>query len=469
MHSQRDDDCPFVSNPSLCMELTRLITPNRLWAAHTALVLMVAAWVGVGAASHSFGTLGLLLCCFAILSQALVPRFPVMALGTFVVAAGVLPRYGEDNLAMLELGLLNWLALLGLSGWGVWLARSGVKPPFSHPLLVAMLIFIVWGGLSLGQAAPELLADKFSVTHHPQQYLQAGVLMLIASTLLADRAMACTLALLMCTVPIIRGLLQTNAGIYLDADVALLAVMGLPFALLGVMSSLLPTWQRAGLALVAAELLRIVLVAQNRGAALGLALALCALWLSSRNRLRWLLAASPLVFAAALLVPQSYVDRFSVLWDPTAAHSTASLDRSTIESRLQLWRAGVQIVKDNPWLGVGPGNYPKALATYLPGSEGNVAHNSVLSVAAEFGLVGATTFVVLFVGGLLLLHRLALSEPNAWPRNMACMVQASLAGWVGVGLVLTRPNMQLAYLLLGWAVALSVQSRVVKPSGGAKT
>jgi O-Antigen ligase len=445
------------------MEPTRLITPNSLWAAHTAIVAIVATWLGFGAARLGFGVLGVFLCCAAILSQALVPRFPVVALSTFVIAAGVLPRYGEDNMAMLTLGLLNWLAALGFIGWIAWLTHSRMRPPLSHFLLIAMLLFIAWGGLSLALAAPEYLEGTFSFKHHPQQYLQAAALMLIASTLLSDRPSARQLALLMCAIPIVRAALQTNEGVYLDADVAALAVIALPFALLGA-GMPIRTWQKISLAMIAAELLRIVLVAQNRGAALGLALVIVTLWLSSRQKVRWLLAATPLMLIAALLIPPSYVDRFSVLWDSTASHPTASLDRATVEHRMKLWEAGIRIVRENPWFGVGAGNYPKALATYLPDSEGYATHNSLLSVAAESGLVGAVIFVILFAGAIALLRRVICTELPGQTRDMARMVQASLAGWVGVGLVISRQDMQLAYLLLGWAVALSVKRLPVEKS-----
>jgi O-antigen ligase len=439
------------------MSLNRLIDARGVWMAHAVLVLSVSLWVGFRAAALGFGVVGVLLCCASIVALALAPRHPVLALGSFVVAAGVLPRYGVVNLAVLSLGLLNWLALLGLSGWAVWLVRSRARPPMSHGLSIGMLLFVAWGGLSMALAAPDLQIQSYSITHHPEAYLQAAVLMFIASTLLAERTPAVQVALLMCAVPVVRGVLQTKDGIYLDGDVALIALMGLPFALLGAASRWLPWWQRAGLAIVAAQLLRIVLMAQNRGAALGLAFALMALWLGSRHKLRWLAAALPLGLVVAALIPQGYVDRFSVLWNPAAGHATASLDRATIDSRLQLWRAGAQIVQDHPWFGVGPGNFPKALAVYLPASEGNVAHNSVLSVAAETGFAGAAFFVFLFAGGLVGLQRLILSEPPGWQLDMARAVQASLAGWVGAGLVLTRQNMPLAYLLLGWTVALLVR------------
>lgn len=75
----------------------------------------------------------------------------------------------------------------------------------------------------------------------------------------------------------------------------------------------------------------------------------------------------------------------------------AMLDRASIESvqtlgfRTQIWRDSVKLSMENPWLGVGPGNF------YAPIAGQSNAHNLILHVGAEIGLFGALSLLV-FMG-----------------------------------------------------------------------
>lgn len=64
--------------------------------------------------------------------------------------------------------------------------------------------------------------------------------------------------------------------------------------------------------------------------------------------------------------------------------------------RLYMWRWAIEIVKENPFFGVGTGGYKKAIL--LAGAEKGVdhPHNNVLYVAASFGIVGLLAFCWLF-------------------------------------------------------------------------
>jgi O-Antigen ligase len=421
--------------------------------AHAVATALLALWLVWQAHQAGVGVVALLVCGATLGVQALAPRWPVMALAGFVVAAHALPRYGADNKSLLGLSWLNLLAWLALTGWLVWWARSRQRLVFD-PLLGVMGLLLAWGALSMAWQPAAWAGGGHSVTHHPAQYLQAAVLMLVASTSLSQRGATVGLTALLCGLPVLRALLQTDGGTYLDGDIAAIAVIALPLALLSAVGGG-PWWQRALWMLLAANMLRIVVVAQNRGAAIGLACMLLVLWWNARWRWRWLMAAVPLAGVLALAVPASYVDRFQALWDETARHATATLDRNSAAQRLELWRAGAQIVADHPWLGVGPGNYPKALASYMPSAEGMPTHNNLLNVAAETGLPGALLYVLLFGGALVRLQGLIRRDPGSWRRDAARAVQAAIVAYLGIGLLLSRQDMQLAYLLVGWAAALA--------------
>ncbi len=85
---------------------------------------------------------------------------------------------------------------------------------------------------------------------------------------------------------------------------------------------------------------------------------------------------------------------------------------SSLEWRWQILVWTWQMIRDHPWLGVGPGAFPVALLTYqsLPYAGGVNPHNVYVELAAEFGLPAAGLLVLGFFGllarvGALMLHR----------------------------------------------------------------
>jgi len=69
--------------------------------------------------------------------------------------------------------------------------------------------------------------------------------------------------------------------------------------------------------------------------------------------------------------------------------------QNSITQRLNYWRAAIAIIKDHPFLGVGPGNFQEVFLKYKVGLSTNTryAHNIFLHAWAETGAVG---FIALF-------------------------------------------------------------------------
>jgi putative inorganic carbon (HCO3(-)) transporter len=81
---------------------------------------------------------------------------------------------------------------------------------------------------------------------------------------------------------------------------------------------------------------------------------------------------------------------------------------ATVE-RMAHWQVAVEMFLDHPIFGVGPGQYPAhyaeyAIQPYWLDSLGH-AHNMYLNVAAELGIVGFATYLVMVGGWLLLIGR----------------------------------------------------------------
>jgi|CXWL01.1.fsa_nt_gi O-antigen ligase len=104
-------------------------------------------------------------------------------------------------------------------------------------------------------------------------------------------------------------------------------------------------------------------------------------------------------------------------------------------SRLYWWASGLSMFCDHPWLGVGIGNFPSAYPAYKIGAVQNTlyAHNSVVSLLSETGIVG-TASVAAFL--FLFSRRLRTEKKSVserWPYLLGLMIFA-LFGAVGLSL-----------------------------------
>jgi len=123
----------------------------------------------------------------------------------------------------------------------------------------------------------------------------------------------------------------------------------------------------------------------SRGALLlGLPAALLVMGWCAGGRYRWAVLAIVLVGALAL-IPLLRVPRFASLFD---------WQRGSTFFRLELWRSSLNLIREHPWFGVGPGNFLEAYRTryVLPSAwqEFNLEHphNVYLDHWTRLGLLG---------------------------------------------------------------------------------
>ena len=101
-----------------------------------------------------------------------------------------------------------------------------------------------------------------------------------------------------------------------------------------------------------------------------------------------------LVLAACL--PDSLQQRLASIWDPAHPSNAA---------RLEIWKTGVQMVKANPWVGVGPQRVSKVFFDYHPDEGARQRggffwihmHNNLLQFAAERGVPCALAWLWLIL------------------------------------------------------------------------
>ncbi len=151
----------------------------------------------------------------------------------------------------------------------------------------------------------------------------------------------------------------------------------------------------------------------------------------------WRAALAVLVVAGALLLvarPQvGVIDRLGMVEREVSEFSQGRVGFTSIGTRFALWQASVTLIEERPVFGTGAHRFREALATLK--EQGRFpadaklydhAHNTVLSIAVEFGMIGVAMFVGCLVVFLRRLARLPLR-----PRALAF----SLAGcWAVFGL-----------------------------------
>lgn len=381
------------------------------------------------------------------------PFRPEWGLAAYAMTLYGTPRYSSLFEALVRSHLLHWEALFAVSGGILWLARSGQRPRLtSAPLLVGVTLF-GWAGLSAGIAALESVRPIEAVRHSTLFFIHALVLMLLAAQVMKTAAAARTFTLLLCLGLGLRIWWQGVAGLELEGDIGPLVLMLLP---LTVALARTDEARSVRLWMIVAAIVGLVTVALTYNRASVVAFAAVWLLMCWQNRRHaWLLAANAIAMGAAAVWVSTtpYWSRIQGAWSDLQGTAPGS-----VTERLHLWKAGLSMVTDHPVLGVGPGRYASELAEYLPELRGTVAHNSYMHMAAETGLPGLVLYVLLFATALVVSQRVYRGSPRSRRGGMANAIQASLVAYLVAGFFISRHDMVLAYILVGWLTALAAST-----------
>ncbi|MFN8060115.1 MAG: O-antigen ligase family protein [Vicinamibacterales bacterium] len=228
----------------------------------------------------------------------------------------------------------------------------------------------------------------------------------------------------------------------------------LPFVLLYALSDR-NKWRR-GLAVITLPLLvNLIVLANSRGAMMGVAAAfLAALPLAGkRQRLPLLAGAICLAGAFYLLADKQFIER------QQTTQTAAEKDNSAME-RIKSWQGAMGLVRDYP-LGGGGRAFHLLSPIYIPdiveghGGQGRSVHNTLLQVAAEWGLQGLTLYLG-FLGSTFIMLRQVRKRapPKEWMAYRAICVQLGLIGTFVAGLFGDRFYGESVYWLCALSFAL---------------
>jgi O-antigen ligase len=384
----------------------------------------------------------------------LAPAMPWIGPAVYVYLAYGSPRYSNTLQALLESNTLDFVVVLSFAALLTQRRVMGaVAASLREPLSVLMLALALWIGAS-AIATSSTGADSVSYVHHsPILFAHALAMYVVARLALDSHAAAWRFAMATCLALAVRAALQGAEGVFLESDVSFLSAMVIPLAVMITLVAPNLVFRLGGGTLGAALLLTLV-ATRNRAAAIGAAAsALVGLW-QWRRRHAVVALGVLIVAGGALLAPQEYKDRFRALWDHRTTHRTAGLDRATADERLVLWRAGWAMAKKAPLFGVGPGNFPRVVGKYSAASTGLPAHNNFLHMLAETGFPGLALYTMLFAYALFALERTRRLARATEQRIMASLLSLSLVAYLVAGLFITRHDLVLAYIVLGWSAAL---------------
>lgn len=376
-------------------------------------------------------------------------RYPLIGLYIYVGLGVLRPQFifgfaGDLSNLSLMVGvpmMIGW----AMNGFGSW--RFGR----SKPIAIALLLFVVWYGLSGLFALNPEKSFEFGIP------LLKLVLPLLVGLTMMDgqkdwRPMLWTIVLCQGYVSFEQNINYAIKGYNTAADgfggmdnncfgVSLVSVLGPAIAL--VLSS--RTWLTRGLAAASAALiLHTTLLTFSRGSLIGLLALLLVAFVMMPKRPKYLAT----VLVAVLIFARFTGPQLAARYATTFA-SADDRDASA-ESRIDLWRDCLLVVEGQPILGVGPANWP-VVASQFGWPEGKSAHSVWMETAAEMGIPGVLALLAFFViaaARLWPVARSRMTDDNRDHIAVATAVVLSVVGFVVAGQFVSVTGLEAPYYIV---------------------
>jgi O-antigen ligase len=240
-----------------------------------------------------------------------------------------------------------------------------------------------------------------------------------------------------------------------------------PIAMMLLFAKLKGTW-RVFLLVCSLVFLVGILVCGSRGAVVGAACVVLAALVASRKKLAALVMALLMLPGIMFILPGTSKERMRSAWqregDPT------------VESRLVFWRAGLEMFRDHPILGVGLKNFPQTrLRKYAElgwTTKAWVPHSVYIEILSELGLAGTIPVLALFVllfrlNAKTRQHLLALGpvRRSSFEYALSMGLDLGFVGFLGSGAFVAVFRYPHIWVLLGLTVGLytACQARSAPP------
>jgi O-antigen ligase len=416
------------------------------------LVVGVAVWLAFGIARESLALhhnvesailLSIVLGCAAAARSC-----PLAGPTAFCVLNYTFGRDDTVTVTLTELGAPSLVAALSVGAMLVWRRQHARGRPLPGGSLVwSAALLAAWLAVAVGAAVFAGRPVDPDVTWRATRYSHAAALFLVAACCRPGLRDLRLMVLALSAALIVRQVFLTSYWL-LEQNLAMLTVVTVPVALAIASCRPLSPLQ-IPLAVGAAYMSGLILFVQNRGAVVGLAAAAIGLWPLARRRWLGLLVLATVPMGAAYWAwDAGLLDRFYAVYDDGRFVGTAA-------QRLEIWRNGLEIAREHPIVGFGPGNFEFALRTFTSGRMGFGAHNSVVELLVEAGAPALVFYLAVFALGAGHLFQVARRFRGDWRRTAAAGVLGSIAAHLTAGMFLSNPSLVWTWILLGLAVSLS--------------
>lgn len=224
---------------------------------------------------------------------------------------------------------------------------------------------------------------------------------------------------------------------------AMVLVMLLPIALINFQVGT-PRERRFSFLIMPLILMAVVFTGSRSGF-IGVGVVVLHQILRSQRKVLALVSAVILGTVGYVFTPEEHWERF----EQGVAPEEGQRRDFAAESRLRLWKASFEMIKESPVLGIGPDNFGlvspryagfyagRDAAAYVPGlrKAGMVAHNTWIQTLAEGGILSGIPFVAMFVMTFVMLFRLRRRVPKDWPEyrtfhSLSVMLEGIFIGFV---------------------------------------
>lgn len=195
-----------------------------------------------------------------------------------------------------------------------------------------------------------------------------------------------------------------------------------------------------------------ILGTQSRGALLGLAVMAVVLIFKSRRRFTLLLLVALMVPVAVTVMPEAWFERMHTIQEYEEDQSA--------QGRINAWHFAVNLAQDRPLVGGGFEAFHWRNFRYYAPDPHDVkdAHSIYFEVLGEHGFAGL--FIYLLLGfftwrsATWVIRNTRERADLLWARDLAAMIQVSLAGYASAGAFLGLAYFDLYYHLVAMVVIL---------------
>ena len=169
-------------------------------------------------------------------------------------------------------------------------------------------------------------------------------------------------------------------------------------------------------------------------------------------------------------VSQSILSTHQTATEQFAPFTSSISSLSTLKERIALWRKSIQMIKDNPFFGVGPGQWKIVLPNYgkierIWESEQGLnevffqrPHNDYLWVLSEVGLFGFFFYLSIFAASIFYIVRILLDSKDPDNKLFSILMLLGITGYMVISFF-SFPKERIAhniYLILIMASVLSI-------------